>query len=530
MVLEVAYVGAARGLGGDPEQPRIGFTATTSIEREEFGITFNQKLETGGAPIGKRVRIGLEVQAAAWPPETFPRQPREAKPMFDQLKEVPYLRPADAGYDEARTVWNSIVDNRPAVIVRPTTVQQIQATVRFARDHDLELGIHCGGHSAVGYSVPHDGVMLDLTAVRAVTVNPEAKRAHVEGGALLGALDRATQPYGLAVTAGNVSHTGVGGLTLGGGYGWLARKHGLACDNVESFEVVTADGKVVRAAADENPDLFWGLRGGGGNFGIVTDFEFRLHETGTRSLTVEVDYALDEAAEVLRRWRDLLESAPREATFTADIGREPVLTVGYVWTGAACDDAAATALLRQIRALGRAPIDERVLDRTYLELQFQGDAVHAHSHRRYAKSHYLAVLTDEAIDAFVRRGSADGEPDSDVPLPNAGFQAYGGAIADIPDEDSAFSHRGTLVEYHAALRWDAPDLDAPYIASARRAARALDPFASGVYVNAMSDEGTIGLRRAYSADKLARLTAVKDVWDPDNVFHLNANVPPSERP
>jgi FAD/FMN-containing dehydrogenase len=446
----------------------------------------------------------------------------------DDLKATTVLTPGDHGYDEARSVWNGIVDNRPAMIVRPTTVEQTQAAVLDARDRDLELGVRCGGHSSVGYCVPDGGLMLDLTGMGAVVVDVEARRAHVQGGALLGALDRATQPHALAVTAGNVSHTGVAGLTLGGGFGWLARRYGLACDNVESLRVVTADGGLVRASLDENPDLYWGLRGGGGNFGIVVDFEFQLHHTGTRSLTVEVDFPFDEGLDVLRRWRNLLDEAPREATFTADIGPGPAVTVGYVWAGDPAEDMeAAAALVPRILALGRNPLAERLLDRSYLDLQSQADAVHAHSMRRYSKSHYLESLPDSALEAFLLRGTLDGKPDSDVPLPNVGFQACGGAVADFPDEDSAFSHRAAVVEFGGGLSWEDPSLDEPYIANARRGAAALDPFASGVYVNAMSDEGTAGLRRAYSTDKLARLVQVKNRWDPDNVFHLNANVPPT---
>jgi hypothetical protein len=232
--------------------------------------------------------------------------------------------------------------------------------------------------------------------------------------------------------------------------------------------------------------------------------------------------------DVLRRWRNLLDEAPREATFTADMGPGLDLTVGYVWAGDPADDMdAAAGLIPRIRALGRNPLAERLLDRSYLDLQSQADAAHAHSMRRYAKSHYLESLTDSALEAFLLRGTPDGKPDSDVPLPNIGFQAYGGAVADFPDEDSAFSHRAAVVEFGAGLRWQDPSVDEPYIASARRGAAALDPFASGVYVNAMSDEGTAGLRRAYSADKLARLVQLKGRWDPDNVFHLNANVPPT---
>src|SRR5437660_2907264 len=202
----------------------------------------------------------------------------------------------DPGYDAARAVWNAMVDRRPRLIARCRTVADVRAAVLAARDLSLEIGVRCGGHSVVGLGIPDHGLMIDLTPMGAVRVDPIQKRAWVQGGALLGAMDKATQQHGLATTAGNVSHTGVGGLTLGGGMGWLARQHGLTCDNVVSYTVVTADGEVVRAAADEHPDLFWGLRGGGGNFGVVVEFEFRLHNVGTRTLVADLTFPLDRAA------------------------------------------------------------------------------------------------------------------------------------------------------------------------------------------------------------------------------------------
>src|SRR5918997_5538570 len=227
------------------------------------------------------------------------------------------LRPDDSDYDDARRIWNGMVDNRPRMIVRCATVDDVRSAVRHAREHGLEIGVRCGGHSIVGHAVPDDGLMLDLSPLGGVRVDPAERRAWVQGGALLRALDTACQAHGLATTAGNVSHTGVGGLTLGGGVGWLARQYGLTCDNVVSFHMVTADGDVVRAAEDENPDLWWGLRGGGGNFGVVTEFELRLHPVGTRALSVELDFPLEKAAAALRGWRDLSTGAPREATFVA---------------------------------------------------------------------------------------------------------------------------------------------------------------------------------------------------------------------
>ncbi|HEV7651293.1 MAG TPA: FAD-binding oxidoreductase [Actinophytocola sp.] len=425
------------------------------------------------------------------------------------------------GYDRARTIWNAMVDRRPRMIVRAASVADVATAVRTARELDLEIGVRCGGHSGVGHAVPDDGLMIDLTLLSGVRVDPVGRRARVRGGALLGALDRAAQAHGLATTAGNVSHTGVGGLTLGGGMGWLARQYGLACDNVESYEVVTAAGDVVTASRDEHPDLYWGLRGGGGNFGIVTDFEFRLHDTGTRTLVAEYDFPLDDSFAALRAWRDLNAGAPRRATFTASVGRDGLTTLGFVWAG---DPAAGRAYLPALRALGR-PVATRVSEPSYVKLQTREDSVQGHAYRRYSKGHYLRGLPDAAIEAFLTRGGDSGSG----PLPGAGLQAYGGAIDDVPDEDAAFGHRGTLFEWGAGTRWTDPAEDGARIAAARHSAAALAPYASGVYVNAVGDEGAAGVRRAYPAAKLAKLTALKDAYDPDNVFHLNANIRPSQR-
>jgi FAD/FMN-containing dehydrogenase len=422
------------------------------------------------------------------------------------------------GYDSARSVWNGMIDHQPALIVQCASVNDVVTAIRTARDRGLEIGVRCGGHNVAGLAVPHGGLMIDLTRLAGVTVDPLTLRARVQGGAMLGALDRATQPFGLATTAGNVSHTGVGGLTLGGGMGWLARQHGLTCDNVVSYTVVTADGEVVRAAADEYPDLFWGLRGGGGNFGIVVEFEFRLHRVGTRTLVADLTFPLDHAAGALRGWRDLAEEAPHQATLTAEISGDTV-TLGYVWVG---DPEAGRSLLPALRSIG-APDRAAVRELSYLTLQTCEDSREGHSYRRYWKGHYLPELSDRAIAALLDRDPAD------TSLPGISLQAYGGAIAEVADDATAFSHRGTRFEYVAAVKWSDPDEDMLRMGAARHAAAKLDRFASGAYVNTLSDEGPAGMRRAYSDAKRARLTAVKDAYDPDNVFHLNHNIAPSGR-
>ena len=426
------------------------------------------------------------------------------------------LTPGSRGYDSARSVWNGMIDHRPNLIARCASVEDVVTAVRAARECDLEIGVRCGGHNIAGLAVPHGGLMIDLTLLGRVIVDPVTRRARVQGGAMLGTLDRATQPFGLATTAGNVSHTGVGGLTLGGGMGWLARQHGLTCDNVVSYTVVTADGDVVRASADEHPDLFWGLRGGGGNFGIVVEFEFRLHPVGTRALAVELTFPLDRAAAALRGWRDLAEEAPRQATLTADIAGDTA-TLGYVWVG---DPEAGRAMLPALRSIG-APDGEAVRELSYIELQTRDDSIEGHAYRRYWKGHYLPELSDGAIEAIVDRDPAAATP------PGASLQAYGGAIADVDDDATAFSHRHTRFEYVTAVKWSDPGEDGLRMGAARRAAAKLDPFAAGAYVNTLSDEGALGVRRAYTEAKRARLTAVKDAYDPDNVFHLNHNIAPT---
>ena len=301
--------------------------------------------------------------------------------------------------------------------------------------------------------------------------------------------------------------------------GWLARQHGLSCDNVVSFEMVTADGDRVRASQTENADLYWGLRGGGGNFGVVTEFEFQLHEVTAAALITELSFPMDDARSVLRTWRDLSAEAPRQATFTAGLpGDQNVVTVGFVWVG----HPAASRPLPSMKPLGR-PLTERVVELSYLDLQRIDDTPQGHALRRYWKGHYLRELSDDAIEALLQSRT---DPLTGG-LPNIGLQAYGGAIAEVPDQDTAFAFRDTAFEYVAASRWTDSAEDDRRIALARRTAAALDPFARGQYVNTLSDEGAEGVRRAYPPDKLARLTAIKDKYDPENVFHLNNNIPPS---
>lgn len=421
------------------------------------------------------------------------------------------LLPHHDQYDRARRVWNASVDRRPALIARCTSPADVAAAVRFGRRWNLEIGVRCGGHSVLGHAVPDGGLMVDLSPMNGVRVDPERRRAWVQGGALLGALDRSAQRFGLATTAGNVSHTGVGGLTLGGGIGWLARAYGLTCDNVVSYQLVTADGAVLRVTDSEHPDLFWALRGGGGSFGVVTEFEFRLHPVGTQALTVDFYYDLDDADAALRGWRDLCAETPRQATPVARATRidgRPVASIGYVWVG---DIEEGRRLIPSYRSIGR-PIDQRIRELSYLDLQTQSDDTERHALRSYCKGHYLRALPDAAIEAFLAQDNN----------PGARLTLNGGAVTDVSDADTAYSHRDARYEFTTGDDWIDSSEDESRITATRTYAAALEPYTSGTYVNTIADQDPTAVHRAYSRQKLARLHHLKRTYDPTNVFNQTA--------
>ena len=460
-----------------------------------------------------------------------------AHPSTDDLRarhNGPVLAPGDEGYDTARQAWNAMVDKRPAIIAQPEDVLDVAVAIAHARQYDLEIGVKCGGHGILGQAIPEGGLEIDLGRMNAVRIHPDKRVAYVQGGALLGDLDRASVEHGLATTAGNVSHTGVGGLTLGGGMGWLARQFGMACDNVISYRVVTADGSVLTASADDNPDLYWGLRGGGGNFGVVTEFIFRLHPIDNRVLSVDLFFEPDAAAELAHAFRDLTRTVPEEATvsvWTGTAGPWPELPeqrqgtdiaiLGYVYVG---DLERGRELLPAFQAVGPR-IAEDISEMSYVELQSGSDDPMRHQLRRYWKGHYLRELPEEAVAAFIGRGGPAGEGQT---RSNGMMQGYGGAISRVGIGDTAFSHRDAKFEFITMAGWEDAADDQDRMDAARSYANAMAPFASGVYVNGLSDEGAAGVRHAYYAETLARLTALKDRYDPDNVFHLNHNITPSK--
>lgn len=442
------------------------------------------------------------------------------------------IGPADPAYDSARRAWNGMIDRHPALVVQPRGAAEVAAAIRFARKHELEISVRCGGHGTSGQSVTDGGLVIDLALMRGVRVDPGARRAWVQGGALLRDVDREAQIHGLATTGGVVSHTGVGGLTLGGGYGYLGRRFGLACDNVRSAEVVTATGEVVVASPDQHEDLYWGIRGGGGNFGIVTSFEFELHRFGPDILSVDVAYPIDQGPAALRAFLELSEDAPDPfvggaAVVTArpmpDIpeahhGR-PIVWVGYTY---ADDVEAGKRLLPRLKAAGE-PIVEEVAVMRYVDLQRVPDEGQRHGQRQYAKSHFIRSTPDAFIDAMLARGGAD-----TAIAAGGSLGQLGGAISRVGPDDTAFSGRDALFDLVISATWEDPALDGDRLAAARAFGDTMQPLSTGrSYVNAIDDIAVDKVRAAFGAGTYDRLVAVKDRYDPDNVFHLNQNVRPS---
>jgi FAD/FMN-containing dehydrogenase len=444
----------------------------------------------------------------------------------------PVLGPGDAGYDEARAIWNGAIDRRPALIARCTGTADVVAAVRHAGERGLDLSVRGGGHHVAGHSLCDGGLVVDCSPMRGVLVDAGKRRAGVRAGVLWGELDAATQRCGLATTGGVVTHTGIAGLTLGGGIGWLMRKHGLTADNLLSARVVTAAGEVVRAGAAEDADLLWALRGGGGNFGVVTRFEYRLHEVGPRVLAGALMWPLEAAPAALRLYRDVAADAPDELTSILILRRapdlafvpeelrgRPVLIVAVCWAG---DPAVGARALRSLREHG-PPLLDRVAPRPYLEHQSMLDPVVPHGLHWYWRSCRLPRLADPVLDLLVEHAGRITSPLSYTVL----FQ-LGGAVGRVAEDATACSHRSAGFDVNVNAGWRPGDeASESHVAWARGLHQALEPHSSGVYVNFLMDEGEDRLRAAYGTAKLARLAALKARYDPGNVFHHNQNIRPA---
>lgn len=443
------------------------------------------------------------------------------------------LRPTEEGYDEARRIWNGAIDRRPALIARCVGVDDVVAAVRFARERDLLVSVRGGGHAVAGHAVCDDGLMIDLSLMKAIRVDSAARTACAAGGVLWGELDRATQQFGLATTGGIISHTGIAGLTLGGGLGHLMRKLGLTVDNLLSVDLVTADAERMHVDAETEPELFWGLRGGGGNFGIATAFEYWLHPVGPIVLGGPIFWPLADAPEVLRFVRDFAPGAPDELgiTIAARLAPpmpflppeqygKPVLALILVWAGSPAEGQKAIAPLREIAT----PIADVVRPVPYLSIQSMLDGGAAHGMHYYWKSHRLPRLTDEVIDVIVSRVESIPTPFSQI----SGW-AVGGAVSRGNSESTAVGEREVGFELNITASWPPSDPNGErHRAWVREAWEAMRSFSVGVYANFLSDEDAAGVKAAYGA-RLKRLTALKDRYDPTNFFRMNANIPPSQR-
>ena len=431
------------------------------------------------------------------------------------------VRPEDSGYDQARRVWNGMVDRRPAMIVRPDGVEDVAAAIRFGREEDLPIAVRCGGHSIPGLSTCDDGIVIDLSRMGGAEVDPAARIARVGGGALLAELDQAAQEHGLVCPVGVVSHTGVAGLTLGGGMGRLMRRFGLTIDNVLAVELVTADGRVVRASEDEHPELFWGLRGAGANFGIATSFEFRLHPLDHPITYGAVTHPLGRARELAALWRDLADNGPDDLFLSFGTENENG-GAAYVTALHSGSVAQAERDLAELRAFG-PPLADTIGPKPYLETQGLNDEPHGWGHRFYMKSAFLPALPDEAVDVCVEHATRapDGTESS------FSTWAWGRRIADVPEDGTAFTGRGATAWIAAESMWDKPELDDECRTWARDALADLAPFATdGRYVNDVVEVGADVPRTIYGDAKYERLVALKREWDPDNVFRLNQNIQP----
>jgi hypothetical protein len=440
------------------------------------------------------------------------------------------LRPNDAGYDDARVIWNGMFTHRPGLIARCADIRDVQQSIRAASDAEVLTAIRCGGHSLAGFGSCDRGLVIDLSRMRQVTVDAGACRARFAGGCLLGSIDVATQKVGLVFPSGVVSHTGASGLVLGGGTGWLTRRFGLSCDNVEAFTVVTYDGSVVRADAKENSDLFWALRGGGGNFSVVTEFEVRLHPL-TSVVLAEGLTPETQIPSVLRRWRDFMPDAPLDLKWNIDLRlapdkkevspelrRRPVACTSLLWTGN--PEASSRYFQPALSMCDRDSVRSRIIP--FLDLQTMADSSFPHGHRYYTKSGYFDSLDDSTINHLAEAVATIPSPETQIEL-----SYLGGAAAQVSADDTAFGDRSAPFIMNLLANWADAAEDVANISWIRSLFNRLRPaMKPGVYINFMSGDEQDRVPEAYRT-RWARLVAIKRRYDPNNFFRLNQNIPPN---
>jgi FAD/FMN-containing dehydrogenase len=448
--------------------------------------------------------------------------PRQAVKDFAATLRGQALLTGENGYEQLRHVWNGMIDRRPAVIVRCLGASDVVRAVNFARDHDLLVAVHGGGHSVSGQSVCDGGLMIHLKPIRGVRIDPIARTARVGAGALLGDLDREAQGFGLVTTAGTVSHTGAAGLTLGGGFGRLARRFGLTCDNLLSADVITAKGEFLRANARENADLFWGLRGGGGNFGVVTSFEYRLHPMQATVLGGPLMYAPEDAREVLNFYAEYSQNLPDELTVTAALVAppkgKPMALLDVCHSGNPGEAQRAVDQLRRFRK----PLADQVRPIPYVKLQTSTDAGNAPGRRYYVKSGFVKEVTPAIIDGMIDGFKPDETRASVIVL-----QQLGGAISRLRTRDAAFPHRDANYDLMVLASWAGSTQSEAHVGWVRGAWDTLGRHTSGFYINTTTLDDDDARVRANYRENYDRLVALKNKYDPTNFFRLNANIKPN---
>ena len=430
------------------------------------------------------------------------------------------LGPSDPGYETARKVHNGMIDRRPAVIARCAGVADVMAALQFGREHELQIAVRGGGHNVAGKAVCDDGIVIDLSPMKGMRVDPVKRVAHAQAGLTWGEFDRETQAFGLATTGGAVSTTGIAGLTLGGGIGWLQRKHGLTCDNLLSADVVTADGRFLTASETENADLFWGLRGGGGNFGIVTSFEYRLHPVG-QVIAGPVAHPFGAARDAFRFYREYSQSAPDDVFCEFALGTLPdgqrAVFIFVCYEGPLKKG---EEILRPVREFG-SPLADMIEPMSYCDVQQAYDEDFPYGLLNYWKSSNINELSDDAIDTMV--SYMEGAPSL---RPMVIIDQFGGAVARVANDATAFGHRDAEYDLIIAAIWSEPHEQEAHIEWARKFWDAMQPYSTDdVYVNYLSEEGEDRVRAAYG-HHYQRLVELKRRYDPDNIFRNNQNIKP----
>ena len=429
------------------------------------------------------------------------------------------LLPGSGGYDEARLLLNPSFDKHPALIAQPTGAADVSSAVSFARDNNLLVAVKCGGHSASGKSSCDNGLQIDLSRYRSVRVDTKARTARVAGGSLLGEMDHEAMAHGLVTTAGTVSHTGVGGLTLGGGFGRLARRFGMSIDNVLEMDIVTPDGQLRRAAPDENPDLYWALRGGGGNFGVVTSFLFQLHPMQREVINGRFTFSMSEAKQVLRFFGEYSDAAPDAmsvggAVYSAPGGAESSVSLGFVWSG---EPNKLESLISPIRKAGNV-LQEKITPIDYVALQRSGDIDDPRANGTYMKSGFMGSVTAKMVDDMI--DNFEGRPDRMTWL---AFQQSGGAIGRVANEATAFAHREAKQNMLSFVAWKFGDDPTEHVRYIKAHWSHMEPYSRGFYTNDLFDEDQDTINANYRGN-FARLLEVKKQYDPTNLFRLNANI------